>query len=170
MRTLLLLRHAAADPDPPGVSDHDRPLNASGRAAAEAMSCYLAESGQAPSLVLCSSSLRAVQTLESVRDHVPDAARVAIEEPLYLTGAGSLLARLSEVDDAVPSLLLIGHNPGVQQLACSLAVEGDARMRESMAHRFTPASCAVLAFEDGWARISQGGRLLDFKRPEDLRG
>jgi phosphohistidine phosphatase len=169
MRTLLLLRHAKADPGPPDLSDHERPLNAKGRTAAEAMGRYLAARGHAPSLVLCSSSLRTVETLESVRDGLLGVARAMVEEPLYLASAGSLLARLSEVDDAEPSLLLIGHNPAIQQLACSLAVEGDARARERMARRFTPASCAVIAFEGAWTQLSRGGRLLDFTRPADLR-
>ncbi len=170
MKTLLLLRHAIAEPGSPGGADRDRPLKAAGRAAAEAMARYLAERGHAPTLVLCSSSLRTVETLDCLRRDLSDSAREQIDDSLYLASSDVMLEHLSGIEAAVSSALLIGHNPALQELACALAVAGGRGARERMARGFTPAACAVIRFDIGdWSGVSKGGRLLDFKRPGDLR-
>jgi phosphohistidine phosphatase len=170
MKTLLILRHAKSDPGAPGMADRDRPLNAKGRAAAEAMGRYLLERGHAPDLVLCSPSLRTRETLGCLPGELVESARERFDEFLYLADAGEIRQSVSEIDDAVSTALLIGHNPALQELACALAIKGDRDSRETMARRFTPSSCAVIGFETGgWAEALRGGRLLDFKRAKDLR-
>lgn len=170
MKTLLLLRHAKAEPAAPGASDRERPLRPEGRAAALAMGQYLLERGQAPQLVLCSPSQRTVETLEGVRRALAPAAREQLDDALYLGSPDVLLAKLSGVAASISSVLLVGHNPAIQELACSLAVDGDREQRERMARKFSPGACAQIDFDtDDWRALSRGGRLLDFVRPKDLR-
>ncbi|HXV36459.1 MAG TPA: histidine phosphatase family protein [Myxococcota bacterium] len=170
MKTLLLLRHAKAEPASPGASDRERPLRPEGRAAALAMARYLLERGNAPQLVLCSPSLRTVETLDGVRLALAPAAREQIDDALYPGDPDALLETLSGVAASISSVLMIGHNPGIQELACSLAVDGDREQRERMARKFSPGACARIDFDtDDWRALSRGGRLLDFVRPKDLR-
>jgi len=169
MKKLLLLRHAKAQPAESELPDVERPLAEKGRADAHAMGRYLATRGVAPRLVLCSPSLRTVETLERLRGALAESARVEIDESLYLASAGELLARLAEIEESVSSALLVGHNPAIQQLACSLAVSGDRHSRERMMRKFPPGACAVIEFDTGdWRGLSGGGRLIDFQRPKDL--
>ena len=115
MSRLYLLRHAKSSWDDPGLVDHDRPLAPRGRQAAEAIGAYLREHDIGPELVLCSSAARTRETLERV------GLTGQIEDALYGAGASALLARLHEVPDEVASVMLIGHNPGMRQLAVDLA-------------------------------------------------
>ena len=87
MRTLYLLRHGVAERKPSGGNDHDRPLAPAGRWASERMGAHLARTLLPPSLFLCSSARRAVETLEVVRSYLPAPAEMLCERGLYLTGA-----------------------------------------------------------------------------------
>ncbi|MDH3519010.1 MAG: histidine phosphatase family protein [Myxococcales bacterium] len=170
VRSLLLLRHASADSGPPALSDHDRPLSAAGRKAAERVGAYLARRVR-PSLALCSSALRAVETLECLRAALLGNARVAIERSLYMASGSELLEQLAGVSDAESCVLVIGHNPGIQTLAASLATHADALERQRVRSSFPPAACALLRFDTaGWGDLSRGGRLDVFARPDALDG
>ena len=129
------------------------------------MGSYLEDSGIAPDLVLCSSSARTRETLERLRlaDDVP----VVFEEGLYAASASSLLARLREVEDDVESVLLIGHNPGMQDLALDLASSGDEL--DAVERKFPTAALATLEFEGAWSELAPGGALLAaFVKPKQL--
>jgi phosphohistidine phosphatase SixA len=110
MKRVYLLRHAKSSWKVRGVPDHDRPLAPRGRRAAKAIAGHLLEQGIEPELVLCSTALRARQTLERI-EPVLGTPVVRFEPEFYRATAGTLLARLRAVDDAVDSLLLTGHNP-----------------------------------------------------------
>jgi len=169
MKRLLLLRHAKAVPSESGLSDRERPLAAKGREDADAMGCHLAARGEAPQYALCSPSLRTVETLDRVRGVLANSARIQIDEALYLASAGELLAYLGEIEPIASSALLVGHNPAIQQLACTLAVAGERDARERMARKFPPGACAVIGFDtDDWRDLSRGGCLIDYRRPKDL--
>jgi phosphohistidine phosphatase len=148
---LYLLRHAKSSWDDPTLADHDRPLAARGRKAAKAIGAYLREHDIEPELVLCSSAARTRETLERV------GLTGRIEDALYGAGASALLARLHEVPDEVASVMLIGHNPGMQQLAFDLAGLDD---------KFPTAALATLAC-DGWSDL-QRAELVDYVKPKDL--
>jgi phosphohistidine phosphatase len=122
-RRLVLLRHAKAD-SPPATADADRPLSARGRADARAAGEWLA-AHQAPELVLCSPSRRTRQTWHAVAEGMGGAERpVRFERILYTGGVTDLLALVQEVDDEVGSVLVIGHNPVLSQLAFGLDPTG----------------------------------------------
>ena len=111
---LYLLRHAKSAWDDPGLSDDQRPLAPRGERAARRMAEHFRESGIDPALVLCSPARRARQTLESVASSLGGHTEVRVEDALYGATAGELLARLRRVAPEVPSVMVIGHNPGLQ--------------------------------------------------------
>jgi phosphohistidine phosphatase len=170
MKTLHLLRHAKSAWDDPGLADHDRPLSARGRAAADAVGRRMAADGIAADLVLCSTAVRARQTLERVRD-AWDGARAAETDPgLYLCGPAGLLARIRSVPDAVGSLMLVGHNPDTEELALMLCASGEDGLLGALREKYPTGALATIALDvGGWADADRGrGRLVRFLRPRDL--
>jgi phosphohistidine phosphatase len=167
MKHVYLLRHAKSSWKTRGVPDHDRPLAPRGRRAAKAIAGHLLERSIEPELVLCSTARRARQTLERI-EPVLGTAVVRFEPELYHAGAHTLLDRLRAVDDTVDSVLLIGHNPAVQQLALQLA-HPTRELRELEA-KFPTAGLATLVFPDpGWRALApHSGELTEFVRPRDL--
>lgn len=175
MPTLLLLRHAKSAWDEPHLSDHDRPLAPRGERAAELVGVFLAQRGIAPDLVLCSTAARTRQTLDRVlarvgatgssRSGAQPAAEVQHERDLYLAGEGSLLARLRALPDVRECVLLVGHNPGLEELARTLAGDGAAELRAGL------PTAALVEFEVpvAWRDLAPGSaRLVALRRPKDL--
>ena len=166
MKRLLLLRHAKSSWDDPSLADRDRPLAPRGHKAAERMADHLRSSVPAVDLVLCSPALRTTETLEHVGGAFADAEMV-IEDGLYGAGDDELLDRLRQVSDDVRGVALIGHNPGIQELATELA--GGGEDLERMRTKFPTGALAVLAFDGSWATLGPGGaRLTSFVTPRDL--
>ena len=169
MKTLYLLRHAKSDWGDPGLDDHDRPLAGRGERAAAVLAVHFGQQGYHPSLVLCSSARRTRQTLESLLPHLPGDPEVLFEEGIYLASRGQLLARVQEVDDRQSRVLLIGHNPGVADLARDLAGSGERASLRRLA-RFPTAASAVCEFDlERWRDLAPGsGRLVAYATPKDL--
>ena len=154
MSRLYLLRHAKSSWDAPALADHDRPRAPRGRRAAKAIGRYLREQGIEPELVLCSSATRARETLERA------GLTGRIEGDLYGAGAGVLLARLNEVPDDTESVMLVGHNPGMEDLTLLLAGQ--------VPPKFPTAALALLDCPS-WSALARGtAELVGFVRPRDL--
>lgn len=169
MKWLLLLRHASANPTEPGGDDHERTLSRKGCEEAELVAAQLAARGAAPSLILCSSARRAVETADRVSEALPARPRRQVERELYMAGAATLLERLTQLRDAETAVLVVAHNPGIQALALRLAREGGERARSRLASRCPAGSLAVLALPVlRWVEVGRGGRLDAFTRPGDL--
>lgn len=168
MLRLMLLRHAKSD-RPPGVGDLDRPLNPRGRAAAPRMAAYLAAEDLRPDHVVVSPSRRTHQTWEPVREALglPDAEFV---ESIYEAPPEALLKVICETPDTAASLLLIGHNPGTQDLATQLVGAGPRDLRRRLDAEFPTAALAVIDFDlDRWSDIGPGtGRIERFVAPKNL--
>jgi phosphohistidine phosphatase len=160
---LYLLRHAKSSWKDHGLADHDRPLAPRGRRAAKAIGRHLRAEGIEPELVLCSSAKRARETLERI-----GLERGQIEPELYRAGPDALLARLQGVPAGVESVMLIGHNPAMQQLALLLAAPGP-ELRE-LEEKFPTGALATLAFRGpDWRTLDRGtAELVGFVRPRDL--
>ena len=167
MKRLFLLRHAKSSWDDPGLADHDRPLAPRGERAAKVIARYLREERIAPDLVLCSSSRRTRETLDRIAPALGNEVRVEIERELYAASADRLLERLRAVDDDVESVMLIGHNPGIEQLALSLA--GDGEKLADVRRKYPTAALATLEFDGRWSALEPGtARLADFVKPKQL--
>ncbi|MFT3761339.1 MAG: histidine phosphatase family protein [Pseudoxanthomonas sp.] len=138
MRELILLRHAHAEPAQPGQADLDRPLSPTGLAEAEAAGRWLAEKGLLPDRVLCSPARRTRETLEAVLQAIGYVEQRLVEA-IYEATPGTL-AGLADDDCEAGRLLLVGHNPGLEQL---VALMCDGRSGEYRG--MPPAGVAVLA-------------------------
>jgi phosphohistidine phosphatase len=167
MPRLYLLRHAKSSWDEPGLADRDRPLAPRGRRAAERMAGHLRTEGVRPGLVLCSPAVRTRQTLAAVAGALGDPP-VSVEDRLYGAEPEDLVARLREVPDPTGDVLVIGHNPTLQDLALELATEGDPlpRLREKL----PTGALATLVFDGSWRDLGHGRATLEaLVVPRDLR-
>lgn len=170
MQQLLLLRHAKATADQAGRSDRDRPLSHHGWAAASAMRREMKELGLAPDLILVSTARRTMQTLEALEPW-DDTPLIEPSDQLYLATRTQILAVLNAVTETVRAVMVIGHNPGLEELATALAggpasnPEAAARLGEG----FPTAALAEFAVLGPWRHLAPpGARLLRFVRPRDL--
>ena len=163
MKHLYVLRHAKSSWDDSGLPDHDRPLAPRGEKAAVRIAARLRSEGIAPALVLCSSALRTRQTLAALLPVLDGDVQISVEDGLYGAGMREVLARVREVPEAVPSVLLIGHNPTLHELALFLTDRGD------VLERFPTAALASLAFPGAWADLAEGeAELESFVVPREL--
>ena len=149
MRTLYLLRHAKSSWDDPALPDRERPLAPRGRRDARRIGKHLRRLGITPALVLCSSAVRTQETRDLLRPALAE-VEVHVEEQLYGASSETLLERIHSVPDEGNSVLLIGHNPGLQDLALALAASGAERLEA----KFTTAALATLALEC-WSSLSR---------------
>jgi phosphohistidine phosphatase len=161
VRRLLLLRHAKSSWDEPDLADHDRPLAPRGRRAANALCDRLRGLAEPPEVVLCSSAARTVETLDRIRPALPADISVDIDGELYAAGAGSLLAHVRRLPSSVSCALLIGHNPGLGDLAVILAGHGDPAARSAMRAKFPTAALARLLVDQPWSEIEPGSAKLE---------
>jgi phosphohistidine phosphatase len=173
---LLLLRHAKSDWSDGGKRDEDRPLSSRGRKAAACMAAHMRRSGYVPAAILCSTARRTRETLALVLPALGRQPDIRYEDALYLAEWGALLKAIQRSADAVSPLLLVGHNPGLEQLAAALAAQPASRSEgerlERLTGKFPTAALAVLDFEaKRWRDIRRAtGRLTDFVCPKDLTG
>jgi phosphohistidine phosphatase len=191
-RRLVLLRHAkSAWPDLP---DHDRPLAGRGRGDAPAIGRWLRETGCIPDLVWCSTAERATQTWQLAAAELGADPPVSYEPRMYGATGGELADLIRQAPARTSTLLLVGHNPGIQELAVTLSAadgdrdtaaagdtgnapdagavgEQDAEALERAARKFPTAALAILEFGGDWPELSAGSALLvSFVVPRELRG
>lgn len=169
MLRLDLLRHAKTEPDHE-EGDHERVLLPRGRKDAVAVGQELARRGYVPALVLCSSARRAAQTLDLVAPFLLPAPEIRIDPALYLAAPQSILMRLAGLPSDATEVLVIGHNPGMHQLAVSLA--GGRKSAGRLGEKFgTAAFASFESQETAWTAAVRGRwQLRDEFRPADLRG
>jgi len=164
------MRHAKSDWTTPGLPDRERPLASRGKRATDMLVQYLRREGIAPTLVLCSSAARAVQTLDRIAIALAPETAMSIEEDLYGASCEDLAHRLHQLPDTVPSVMLIGHNPALQRLAVMLTGEGDAQALARLREKLPTGALVTLALTTGeWGQLeTSGARLLSLITPKDL--
>jgi phosphohistidine phosphatase len=170
MRILYLLRHAKSDRSDPGLADADRPLSARGKRDAPAMAAYMREQDYLPELILCSTAKRTRETLALMQPRLGHGIAAEYDRRLYLGSPEALLRRLRDVDEGVASVLLIGHNPGLERLAAALAPRGKQRALARMREKYPTSGLAVIHLHiDRWEQAESGaGTLTDFMVPAEL--
>lgn len=168
MKQLLLLRHAKSSWDDPGLADFERPLGGRGLKTAPLIGRELARRGWLPDLALVSPALRTRDTWRLVAAELPRHVPAEFAEELYEASAAAILARIQQAKAS--SLLVIGHNPGLQHLALRLAGAGsDEGVFKKIEAKFPTAALARFMVDDGWTDLAFGGaRLTHFTRPRDL--
>jgi phosphohistidine phosphatase len=171
VKDLLLLRHAKSSWDDPLLEDADRPLNKRGREAARRVARWFQDNSLMPAYVLCSPALRTRQTLDAIRPVLGPDARIELDPSIYLAEASDLFGRIKAVKSATPSVLLIGHNPGLQELALALTPARARRDRQRMAEKFPTAAFAWFRVRArSWSALEpEKMELVAYLRPADLK-
>jgi len=178
MRRLMLLRHAKTEHDAPSGHDHDRRLDERGRLDAAAIGTWVGRHPPLPDTVLVSTAVRAKQTWEIAREAMQEAFREApqpqVEWLAEIYGAETAqllqIVRMASATDPA-RLMLVGHNPGMHELALMLAGSGDAAAKKALEDNLPTAGLAILDFAiDDWNDVAfRRGKLVRFTSPKLLK-
>ncbi|MBO9376791.1 histidine phosphatase family protein [Sphingomonas histidinilytica] len=171
VKKLTLLRHAKSGWDDPVARDFDRPLNGRGKRAAHRIGQYLRDHDMHFDHVVSSPAVRCVETIEHLAEGTGETIAPAWDKRVYLASAVSLLDVVQEANDQYDSLLLVGHNPGLEDLVLMLVPDRpDDAARDQVEEKFPTASIAEISFPvEHWDDVRPNGGLLSlFVRPRDL--
>ena len=183
MRRLMLLRHAKTEHDAPSGQDHDRRLDDRGRLDAAAMGAWIGRHPPLPDAVLVSTAVRARQTWEIAEQAMQDAIRKRGDTPrdgwqmetlasIYGAEPAQLLQIIRTAEVTGPGhLLLVGHNPGIHELALMLTGSGEAAAIKALEDNLPTTGLAILDFTiDDWRDVAfRGGKLVCFTSPKLLK-
>jgi phosphohistidine phosphatase len=162
VKLLHLVRHAKSSWDDPFLDDVDRPLSERGRRDAALVAAELFRLGVSPALVLCSPARRTTETLAALAPCLADVATTRIEGALYGASDRELLDVVRATAADVPSLMLIGHNPGMHDLAL--------RLVDEPRDKFPTCAVATIELDEAWrAASAANARLVRLLRPRELR-
>jgi phosphohistidine phosphatase len=169
MRRLMLLRHAKTERPEPGQRDRDRKLVKRGRSDAETIAGYMVHHDLIPDLALVSPARRTQETWELIANGFRKAPRHIEEERIYNANTDSLMTLIGGTRGA-HSLLIIGHNPGLYEVALLLVASGDIAMRERLAEKLPTSGLVIIDFAfDAWTKLHpHSGRLEHFITPRLL--
>ena len=170
-RTLLLFRHAKSSWSDPGLDDFDRPLAPRGVAAAPLMANFIARKGLRPDFVLCSSARRAEETWLLLAEGLGGDFEIKMLRGLYLAAPSRILEALSRGPQNARTIMVVGHNPGLEHLAHAMAGSGsNQKAVKRLREKFPTAALAQIDLEAAsWRDVVVGeGRLVRLVRPKDL--
>lgn len=171
MKTLGLFRHAKSDWNDARLRDFDRPLNQRGRNGAGLMGLHIRDHGPQWERIIASPAVRVTQTIDLAGDAAGRVPAVKWDRRIYLASSPTLMDVLREVDGDLASILMVGHNPGLEDLIFDLVPDdGTSPLRDQVEDKFPTAAYAVLELEiDSWRDIDDGcARFVHLKRPRDL--
>ena len=162
MKSLLILRHAKSDWGEPGLKDQERPLNKRGRKAAPKIGQLLREKDLLPDLVLCSTAVRARSTAEMAAAASGYQGKIEFLPSLYAAPPEAYIAALSALPDTLQSVMVVGHNPGLEELL------------QDLTSKYEPLPTAALAYVrlpiEHWAELADdaAGELVHVWRPKEI--
>ncbi|MGB3723829.1 MAG: histidine phosphatase family protein [Pacificimonas sp.] len=171
MKTIALLRHAKSSWDDPVERDFDRPLNAKGRRAAVTMGAHFKDAGLTWGVVVASPATRVIETMDGVEEGLGRRLDAALDKRIYMAGATTLLDIVHDARAEAERLLLIGHNPGLEDLIFLLTPADGGAYRQAVDVKYPTATYAEMAFDvANWTEIDSGrlGELTVLVRPRDL--
>ncbi len=170
MRRLLLLRHAKAERSTPGMSDRDRALIERGRGDATKVGAYMAGHALLPDRVLLSPVTRTQETWKCAAKAFKPAPGAGMVERLYDATPHTILAVVKDIPANVHTALIIGHNPGLHELALMLIATGDLEAREKLREKLPTGGLIIIDFAfDDWNRLHpRSGRLERFVTPKSI--
>lgn len=174
MKTVILLRHAKSDWSDAGQRDFDRPLNDRGERAATLMGRWAKREALQVDRLVASPAARVVDTLDRFQESFGAMPAPSWDKRVYLASAAMLADVIAEGDDGQDSVMLIGHNPGLEQFILEMVPDdGLSLLRDDVAEKFPTAAMAVLDFDvEHWRALADGarqdGRIRRFVRPRDL--
>jgi phosphohistidine phosphatase len=170
MRRLLLFRHAQAERAVPGIPDRERALIERGRKDAARIGLYMASHALTPELAILSPAVRVQQTWKQTAAAFSPEPPAVTADALYDATAHAILALIKETPAPARSLLVVGHNPGLHDLALMLVASGDVDARERLREKLPTSALAIVdfAFDDWNGLHPQSGRLERFVSPRML--
>lgn len=170
MPRLLLLRHAKSSTDDPRLADFDRPLGPRGRRASVLVGEHMTHHQLQPDRILCSSARRTRETLAGLLHSLDGECAIVLSRNLYEPKQGDYVDAIAAGGLGAQTLLVIGHNPAIQETAARLIGSGNADLAAEIATKFPTAGLAVIDFGFAyWRDLKPGsGRIVAFFRPRDL--
>jgi len=171
MKTIGLFRHGKSDWGDARARDFDRPLNKRGRAGAAIMGAHILDEATRWDRVIASPAVRVAQTIEYAAQAAHSRIPINWDRRIYLASSATLLDLVREQDDKLKAVLLIGHNPGFEDLIFDLVPDdGSSPLRDLVEEKFPTATFAILqADADRWSDLAEGcARLVHLMRPRDL--
>jgi len=170
MRRLVLVRHAKTEKDSESGKDQDRRLDQRGLSDSTLIATWFSENRIAPDLVLVSSAVRTRQTWEILKAAFPK-SEMAFLDDLYLASAMEIFQIVRTTPSKVKTLMIVGHNPGLHEVAWTLTGKADASDRNALANNFPTAAIAVIDFSfSDWKKLMpQEGTLSVFVAPKQLK-
>lgn len=172
MKRLYILRHSkAGQTDKKVLDDHERKLTGKGVELCAFIADYLASFNPQPELILSSTALRAKQTAELVLSHLGKKIDIQYISKLYLASPDDLASILHGVNNSINSVLIVGHNPGLQQFCVGLSGSGDKKLFRDMRNNFPPPSLAVFDIKcQDWPDVDiHTGELIGFSSGKVLK-
>jgi phosphohistidine phosphatase len=161
MKTIYIIRHAKSSWDNPSLSDFDRPLNPRGLKTAPMMGTYLSQKGINPDIILSSPALRAAETAHLLKNAASWQAEISFDERIYEASPQTLHHIVKELDGKIPSVLIIGHNPGIESFIRLLTNRVEAMPTCSFAH--------IVCRENLWSDVRPGDcDLVEIIRPKEI--
>jgi len=172
MRRLMLLRHSKAERSVPGGRDRDRTLAERGRNDAPRIGAYLQHHALIPDGVIASPAARTKETWELMAQAVGQGPAATFDERLYNAGPGTILDVIKETEPEIRTLMVVGHNPGIQEVAELLIASGDLEARQRLKEGFPTTGLAIIDFAlSDWDKLHpHSGRLERFVTPRSLVG
>ena len=161
MKTLFLLRHAKSSWKDKELSDFDRPLKPQGRKVAETISALFKRKRVNPDLILSSPAVRAKETIEIILQSVNLKGQLHFDERIYEASANRLLEMVNQIQNDVQSALIVGHNPGLEELI-ALCTGRNQRMP-------TAALAKIIFKTSNWTDVAKAGATLEWVvEPKEL--
>lgn len=171
MKILGLFRHAKSDWHDARARDFDRPLNGRGRKGAKIMGRHIVKFGQTWDRIIASPAVRSAETIEIASRGASGLLPINWDRRVYLASSATLIDVLREQDASLGAILLVGHNPGLEDVIFDLVPDdGSSPLRDIAEDKFPTATFAVLELDiDDWAELAEGSaRLVHLTRPRDL--
>ena len=170
MKRLAILRHAKSSWDDPGLDDFNRPLNERGWKAAQRLGHELKVRDLRFDLVLSSTAARTRETIDGVQEKFDFAAPIKFEPQLYLASETVLLEFVRQLDEKLKTPLIVGHNPGLEQLVTGLTRDDASGLRKRVAGKFPTGALAILELPaKRWAEIGPAdGKIVELIFPKEL--
>jgi len=170
MLRLMLLRHSKAERAQGGERDHERRLAERGRSDAPVLGAYMEKHGYRPDAVIVSTAKRTRETWGLVASELGGKPKIDFEERIYESMPEDILQVVQETGKRIRTLLIVGHNPSLHELAIELIATGDIEARQRLQEGFPTSALAVIEFAlESWARVhAQSGRLEHYVTPRSL--
>lgn len=170
MPRLLLLRHAKSSWDDTSADDHERPLNNRGRRSAPLMGRHIALHRLLPQKILCSTARRTRETLAGLLPYLGEDLDVRLTRDLYETTEDRYLDMIRAQGGAARTMLVLGHNPAMQDTALTLIGQGNPSLADDIREKFPTGALAVIDFDaKRWVDVEpKAGRIVAFFRPREL--